>query len=94
MNLPIAIIISLFGLCVTMPLFVRYFAYAPIPLWAKLIGLLFCITIATLPIFTSRDFASIYGNFFAVFERISTPLFLLSEKYFAICENNFVYLFL
>ena len=68
MNLQIAVIISIFGLCVTMPLFVRYFAYANMPSWAKFLGLVLCLAVAILPVFASRDWTHVYGSYFALIE--------------------------
>ena len=68
MHLQIAIIVSFFGLCVTMPLFARYFAYSHMPTYWKILGFVLCLLVVVLPIFVSRNWADTYGKYFAVIE--------------------------
>ena len=84
MNLPIAIIISLFGLCVTMPLFVRYFAYSNLPFVWKTVGFLICLVVATLPVFASRNWAHIYGKYFAFIEYALYFIYIFAVILFAL----------
>jgi len=84
MNLQIAIIISVFGLCVTMPLFVRYFAYANLPFYAKVLGFFLSLIIAILPIFASRNWTNVYGKYFAAIEYTLYFIYILAVILFAL----------
>ncbi len=84
MHLQIAFIISVFGLCVTMPIFVRYFAYTNLPIWGKILGFILCLLTATLPIFSSRHWADSYGKYFALIEYISYFIYIFAVILFAL----------
>ena len=84
MNLQIAIIISVFGLCVTMPLFVRYFAYTNLPLYAKILGFFLSLIIAILPVFASRDWTNTYGKYFAAVEYTLYFIYIFAVILFAL----------
>lgn len=84
MNLQIALIISAFGLCVTMPIFARYFAHANLPLWGKIVGCLLCFIIAILPIFASRDWTETYGKYFALMEYSLYFIYIFAVILFAL----------
>ena len=68
MNLQIAVIVSIFGLWITMSLYVRYFAYTNWPLWVKGICFLGCALVALLPVFVPREWSRAYGSRFALAE--------------------------
>ncbi|MBQ3695683.1 MAG: metallophosphoesterase [Alphaproteobacteria bacterium] len=84
MNLQIAIIISVFGLCVTMPIFARYFAYANLSLFAKMLGFILCLIVAILPMFASRNWAPIYGKHFAAMEYVLYFIYIFAIILFAL----------
>lgn len=68
MNLQIAIIISIFGLWISMSLFVRYFAYTDWPVWIKAIWFLVCGAVAFLPVLGAREWSAFYGSYFPLVE--------------------------
>ena len=84
MNLQIAVVISVFGLCVTMPIFARYFAYANIPTLWKMVGFLVCLMVAILPVFASRDWTSTYGKYFAPVEYTLYFIYIFAVILFAL----------
>ena len=84
MNLQIAIIISMFGLCVTMPIFVRYFAYTNLPYWGKMLGLILCLIVAILPIFASRHWSDSYGKYFIFVETTLYFIYIFAVILFAL----------
>ena len=83
MHLQIAIIVSVLGLCLTMPLFVRYFAYTTLPTYAKVLGFILCFLIAILPIFASRHWANTYGKFFPFVENLSYFIYIFAVILFS-----------
>lgn len=84
MNLQIAIIISFFGLCVTIPIFVRYFAYTNAPAWFKCLSFIICCLVAILPIFASRHWATMYGKYFSFVEHSLYFIYIFAVLLFAI----------
>ncbi len=84
MHLQIAIIVSTLGLCITMPIFVRYFAYANLPDWGKFLAFLLCCLIATLPIFTARNFIYLYGKYATFMEYLLYFIFIYAVILFSI----------
>ena len=95
MNLQIALIISTFGLCVTIPIFARYFAYANLPLWGKIVGFSLCLIIAILPVFASRDWTETYGKYFALMEYTLYFIYIFAVILFALTlMRDLVWIFL
>ena len=84
MNIQIAIIISAFGLCITIPIFMRYFAYANLPFWGKCLSFVLSLIIAILPIFAARSWANIYGEFFPFVEHLFYFIYIFAIILFAI----------
>ena len=84
MHLQIALIVSVLGLFVTMPIFVRYFAYANFPLWMKAGGFLLCCLVAILPIFASRHWANAFGKYFPIIEHTLYFIYIFAVILFAV----------
>ena len=84
MHLQIAFIVSVLGLFVTMPIFVRYFAYTNFPLWVKVSGFLVCCLVAILPIFASRHWANAFGKYFPIIEHTLYFLYIFAVILFAV----------
>lgn len=84
MHLQIAIIVSALGLCVTMPIFVRYFAYTNLPFWGKILGFFLCCIVAILPIFVSRHWADLYGKYFSFMEHLLYFIYIFAVILFAL----------
>ncbi|MBQ4471909.1 MAG: metallophosphoesterase [Alphaproteobacteria bacterium] len=84
MHLQIAIVVSLLGLCITMPVFVRYFACSGFPFWIKLLGFLICVVIAVSPVIISRNFADAYGRHFAWIESVVYFIYVFAVIVFSL----------
>lgn len=84
MNLPIAIFVSMFGLWITISIFVRYFAYTNWSLWIKAGCFLLCAVIALLPVFVPRDWSKVYGPRFALVETVFYFIYIFAIILFAL----------